>query len=65
MEEFIDPFLIEDYEAVAGPVQFTLARIGPDREAAVAKLMREVIEGKRPPLTDADLDQAMPDDAES
>jgi hypothetical protein len=63
-DEFMDQFLIDEYEAVAGPVDFTLSRIGPDREAAVTRLMREVIDGKRPPLIDAVLNQAIPDDAE-
>lgn len=64
-DDAITPFLIEDYEAVAGPIQFTLSRIGPDREAEVARLMREVIDGKRKPLTDADLDQEIPARADS
>lgn len=32
-DDAITPFLIDDYEAAAGPIQFTLSRIGPDREA--------------------------------
>lgn len=57
--------LIFEYEQAVGPVEFTLARTGPDREGRVAEMMREAIAGKRGPITDKELEQEMPDDAYS
>lgn len=61
----ITPELIRQYEDQVGPVGFTLARVGPDREDRVATLMRSAIAGERGPITDAELDQNIPDDADS
>lgn len=61
----IDPVLIEEYEFIVGPVNFTLAQIAPEDVQWVEQMMREVIAGKRPPLTDRDLGIDIPPDAES
>jgi len=57
--------LIFEYEQAVGPVDFTLARIGPDRAEVVASMMREAIAGKRGPITDKELQQEIPADADS
>lgn len=57
--------LINRYEGVAGPIAFTLARVAPEMEGPLVRLMLEVIEGVRPPLTDRDLGISSPPNAES
>lgn len=61
----IDRVLIEEYRFRMGSLGFTLTLIGPDDEERVEQMMREVIEGRRPPLTDADLGLSIPPEAES
>lgn len=57
--------LIDEYEAKVGEIAFTLSLIGPDRADQVADMMRQAIAGRRGPITDAELDQEAPPDAES
>jgi hypothetical protein len=57
--------LINRYEESVGPVGFTLARVPPELEERVADLMEAAIAGRRPPLTDADIDAEAPENAES
>ena len=61
----ITSILIEAYERKVGPIDFTFARIGPDREDQLEQMMQDAIDGKRGPITDAELEQETPDDAES
>ena len=65
MENYISHELLMRYEQAAGPVQFTLARLSPETSVEVARLMRQVIAGKRPPITDKELGLEIPPDAES
>lgn len=65
LENLISSELLMRYEEVAGPVQFTLARLSPEMRIEVAKLMHQVIAGKRPPITDEELGIHTPPDAES
>jgi hypothetical protein len=65
MENFITSDLLSRYEKVAGPIQFTLALLSPDLEGKVAQLMRQVISGKRPPITDQELGLNIPPEAET
>lgn len=57
--------LIYRYQEAVGPVGFTLARAPPGLEGQVAEWMEAAIAGKRPPLSDRDIDAAMPENAES
>ena len=57
--------LLQEYELKVGPVEFTIAQISPEDEERVEAMMREVIDGKRPPLTDANLGIDIPNNAES
>lgn len=63
-DESITGDLVAEYEAVAGPVRFTLFLVGDSDRPAVARMMRDVIAGKRDPITDAELGIIVPDDAE-
>ncbi len=65
LDNLISNELLLAYEQAAGPVQFTLARLSPEMRIEVAKLMRLVIEGKRPPITDQELRIHTPTGAES
>jgi hypothetical protein len=58
----IDSRLIFAYERAAGPVQSTLFLVlrNPETEARVEAMMREVIAGKRGPLTNAELCDHLP-----
>ncbi|MEN8129841.1 MAG: hypothetical protein ABFS45_06525 [Pseudomonadota bacterium] len=63
-DELITGDLVQDYEAVAGPVAFTLFLVLGKDNSRVAKMMRDVIDGKRRPITDEELGIIVPDDAD-
>lgn len=64
-DEVITGDLVQNYEAIAGPVAFTLFLVMEKNRPRVAQMMRDVIDGKRGPITDEELGLYIPDDADA